>query len=154
MDQPFESYDTLLFEGVRREVDKPLLWSFLTETDQLYLADQILPSYARSYESEWEVKENQLYLSKASCRIHLDMIYVDLIDLLFPVSRGANPVNWFDGILTIVTASKDVSCISSLPTKKVEIGFESGRLVSIWRMERELLPHDIKRIESRQAWLG
>lgn len=154
MSRPFNSYDTLLFDGVRASVKVPLLWLYLTETDQLHLPEAILASYARSYESEWEVRENKLYLTKASCRIHKDMIYVDLVELLFPVTRGNSPVNWFDGILTIVTASEEVSCISWLDTKKVELEFTKGRVISIWRMERELLPHDIKAIDGRQAWLG
>lgn len=154
MNRQFNSYDTLLFDGVRASVKVPLLWLYLTETEQLHLPEAILPSYARTYDSEWEVRENKLYLTKSSCRIHKDMIYVDLVDLLFPVTRGNSPVNWFDGTLTIVTASEEVSCISWLATKKVELGFKSGHLLSIWRMERELLPNDIKEIEARQAWLG
>lgn len=153
MEHPFDSFDSLLFDGKRGTVNTPLLWLYLTETDQLHLAEDILPSYSRSYKSEWEVRENKLYLTKASCCLHENLKDIDLLDLLFPVSKGNNPVNWYDGKLTIVTASAEVNCISSLETKKVELEFNGGRVTSIWRMERELLPNDIKAIDARQAWL-
>jgi len=154
MEPTFNSYDTLLFDGRGGRVKTPLLWLYLTETDQLHLVERILPSHSRSYESEWEVRENKLYLTKASCCLHNNLNYIDLIDLLFPVSRGNNPVNWYDGTLTIVTDSAEVSCISWLEIKKVELEFRKGCVTSIWRMERVLLPRDIKAIDSRQAWLG
>lgn len=154
MDNPFQSYDTLLFDGVRASVKIPLLWLYLTETEQLHLVERILPFYSRSYESEWEVKECALFLTKAICHIPNGRTSVDLVNLLFPVTRGSNPVNWFDGEITQTTASEEVSCTEWLPTKKVVLGFNQGQLRSVWRMERELLPHDIKAIDARQAWLG
>lgn len=147
-------FNYVLFEGVRSTLNLPLLRDYLEETDQLGLIEEILPAYGRMYSATWEVKNNKLYLTEADCRIILDDIYVDIVDLLFPVSKGSKPVNWFNGKLTFDTQSFTVSCISSLATKRVELGFNQGQVISIWRMERDLLPGDIRAIEARKAWCG
>lgn len=144
------SYDYLRFEDKYTEIDKPLLYLFLEETDQLGFVDEILASETRMYFADWKIKDDRLFLTKAECCIGDTTI--DLLELLFPVSKGNKPIGWFNGAITIETERFETSCISHLATKKVEFSFHRGHVCSIWRMEKELLPHDRKMIEARIAY--
>lgn len=144
------SYDYLRFEDTHAEIDKPLLYLFLEQTEQLWFVDEILTSGSRMYFAEWEIKDERLFLTKAECCIGDTSI--DLIELLFPVSQGKQPISWFTGNITVETETFATSCISHLATKKIEFEFQRGRVHSIWRMQRDLLPQDKKEIEARIAY--